>query len=173
MAYQRNRRPAVIRKPLFIISGCLAGANCNYKGLPSSNTSFNKLAANGMAIGLCPEVLGGLDIPRDTAEIKSGNGRDVINGKARVITRKGRDVTANYISGARAVLIAAQQLGIKRAILKENSPACGSSFIYDGTFGGKIKRGAGVLTALLREAGLTVYSETCYRAKSLAQRSSL
>lgn len=36
---------------------------------------------------ICPEVLGGLPTPRPSAEIIGGNGDDVLDGKAKVITK--------------------------------------------------------------------------------------
>jgi uncharacterized protein YbbK (DUF523 family) len=44
-------------------------------------------------------------------------------------------------------------------LFTDGSPTCGSQFIYDGTFSGQRKPGAGVAAALLREHGITVFSD--------------
>ena len=43
--------------------------------------------------------------------------------------------------------------------MKANSPSCGTGRIYDGSFGGVLRDGDGVAGALLRSAGIRVYSE--------------
>jgi len=45
------------------------------------------------------------------------------------------------------------------AILKQNSPSCGSSMIYDGTFSSKKIPGSGITASLLIESGIRVISE--------------
>ena len=50
-------------------------------------------------------------------------------------------------------------LGIKIAILKENSPSCGPNKIYDGSFSHKLINGQGVTAELLRKKGIKVISE--------------
>lgn len=117
------------------------------------------LAGKGIALPVCPEVMGGLGVPREMSEIANGDGRKVIDKSAQVVTISGRDVSRNYISGAKKVLRLAKQYRIKKAILKSNSPACGIGYIYDGTFRRCLKRGDGVLTALLKENNIKVYSE--------------
>jgi len=103
----------------------------------------------GSAVAACPEVIGGLGTPRERSEIVGGDGSDVLNGTARVLTSSGRDVTDSFLKGAMSVLNIIKRFGIKESILKSRSPACGIGKIYDGTFSGKIKNGNGVLTALL------------------------
>ena len=99
-------------------------------------------------IPACPEMLGGLGTPRPPAE-KTGD---------RILTREGRDVTDAFERGAHAV---AELAGdeVRVAILKENSPSCGSSFVYDGTFSGAKIPGEGVTAALLRQRGIAVFSD--------------
>ncbi|MCG7314831.1 DUF523 domain-containing protein [Priestia flexa] len=111
------------------------------------------------AITVCPELLGGFSTPREPAEIVGGNGEDVLDGKAKVIEKSGRDVTKLYIKGAYATLRKAQEVGTTVVILKEFSPSCGSSMIYNGEFKGKKIVGNGVTTALLERNGIQVVSE--------------
>jgi len=108
---------------------------------------------------VCPELLGGFSTPREPAEIVGGDGEDVLNGQARVIDKSGQDVTAQYIKGAYDTLKQAQAVHAEIIILKEYSPSCGSSMIYNGTFEGKRIVGNGVTTALLIRNGLSVISE--------------
>lgn len=109
---------------------------------------------------ICPEVAGGLPVPRLPAEIVGGDGADVLDGQARVVTAAGEDVTAAYVRGAERALATTKQHGIMAAILKQRSPSCGSVHIYDGTHSGKLKAGEGVTAALLRRHGVTVWSES-------------
>jgi len=109
-------------------------------------------------IPVCPEEAGGLPTPRPPAEIVGGDGEDVLNGKAKVMTVDGRDVTDAYLKGAHHALQVAQAHGATQVILKARSPSCGCSDIYDGTFSGTLTSGDGVTTALLKRHGITVTS---------------
>jgi len=117
------------------------------------------LAAQGWVVTICPEIAGGLPIPRPPAEIVGGDGDDVLDGRARVVTVAGEDVTEAYLRGAECTLAAARRHGITTAILKQRSPSCGSTCIYDGTHSGRLRAGAGVTAALLRQNGVTVWPE--------------
>ena len=55
-----------------------------------------ELVETGEAVMVCPEVIGGLPIPRDPAEIIGGNGFDVWKDQAKVWTTSGEDVTEAY-----------------------------------------------------------------------------
>lgn len=77
---------------------------------------------------------------REPAEIIGGKGEDVLNGTAKIVTASGEDVTELYMEGAAKTLAYAKEINASAVILKENSPSCGSSFIYNGTFSGKNRR---------------------------------
>jgi len=117
------------------------------------------LAARGRVVPVCPEVAGGLPVPRPPAEIVGGDGDDVLDGRARVVTVAGEDVTAAYLRGAECALAVVQRYSITTAILKQHSPSCGSTGIYDGTHSGRLRAGQGVTAALLRRHGVTIWSE--------------
>ena len=68
-------------------------------------------------------------------------------------------MTAEFERGASRALEAARRFGCSCAILKERSPSCGSSSVYDGSFTGRVVPGAGVAAALLMENGVRVFSE--------------
>ncbi|MDU0348843.1 DUF523 domain-containing protein [Actinomyces sp. MRS3W] len=139
-----------------LVSACLAGFPCRYDGGARPDASVIALVAEGAALPLCAEILGGLPIPRPPAEIVGGDGEDVLAGRARVMTRDGDDVTVAFIRGAEAVATAASDVGASAAVLQERSPSCGVRSIYDGTHSGRLKQGCGVLAAALRRRGLAV-----------------
>ncbi len=129
---------------------------------------FERWRVEGRLVPFCPEVSGGLPVPRPPAEIVStslgsngtvADGAAVLDGKARVLTDAGADVTDAFVHGARLALDAAERASARIAILKEGSPSCGSHRIYDGTFTGASVAGDGVTTALLERAGIRVFSE--------------
>ncbi len=134
-----------------LVSACLYGKCTRYDGKcsPITHPSFESLKQRGLLVPVCPEVLGGLSTPRIPSEIKDGE----------VINRLGDVVTKQFVRGARCALQTALQNGIKTAILKDNSPSCGSTHIYDGSFSGRKIRGEGVFAKMLRENGITVLTE--------------
>lgn len=142
-----------------LVSACLAGRACRFDATYSEDDLVSRLVAEGRAVLICPEVEGGLSTPRPPAEIVGGTGDDVLDGRARVMTRDGTDVTAVYIAGAERTLAAAREAGAARAILKSRSPSCGTAAIYDGSFTKTLRSGEGVTSALLRRAGIEVLDD--------------
>lgn len=145
---------------IYLVSACLLGMPAAYDGQGRFVAKLLALAAQGRAVVICPEVAGGLPTPRPPAEIIGGDGDDVLDGQARVVAVAGEDVTEAYLRGAECALAAVQRHGITTAILKQRSPSCGSTCIYDGTHSGRLRAGAGVTAALLRRNGVTVWSES-------------
>lgn len=107
----------------------------------------------GKAVPVCPEVLGGLSIPRKPVWIDRGEGKDVLSGAAEVTSKDGEDMTPFLVRGAFASLKIAQRLGVKAASLKQRSPSCGCGQIKRK---GRRVRGDGVTVALLKREGITV-----------------
>lgn len=132
-----------------IVSGCLLGIDCRYKGDSKVCEKILSLAEKHTLICVCPEQMGGLATPRPPAEQKDG----------KVFTQDGADVTNQYRKGAEAVLKMALLNHADFAILKARSPSCGSGIVYDGTFTGTRVPGDGVCAALLKENGIPVYTE--------------
>ncbi|HPJ00738.1 MAG TPA: DUF523 domain-containing protein [Enterococcus sp.] len=147
------------------ISACLSGICCRYDGNHQEVVGLTKLIEQNQAIRVCPEVLGGLPIPRDPAEIVGGNGFDVWEGTARVETNQGEDVTSMFKDGAKRAYEKLQAQGITQLVLKDKSPSCGSQVIYDGTFSGTKVQGVGVATAYFILQGMTVQSEVQWLAQ--------
>ncbi|MEK3749397.1 DUF523 domain-containing protein [Paenibacillus sp. FSL E2-8871] len=144
---------------MILVSSCLAGMKVRYNGTDCLDEKIQKLLNENQAIAVCPELLGGFSTPREPAEIIGGNGEDVLAGTAKVVDRSGTDVTDMYLEGAYITLAKAQEVSATMVVLKENSPSCGSSMIYNGEFKGKKIAGNGVTTALLRKNGIEVTSE--------------
>jgi uncharacterized protein YbbK (DUF523 family) len=143
----------------YLVSACLLGIRTRYDGGCCPVPRLIQLAAWGLAVPICPEVAGGLPVPRPPAEIVGGDGQAVLDGQARVLTIEGEDVTEAFLAGARQALETAQRLGIRRAVLKDDSPSCGCRRTYDGAFSDHKVSGQGVTAALLQRNGITVLSE--------------
>ncbi len=134
---------------VIVVSNCLLGCQCRYKGDDCKCEEILALAKDHTIIGVCPEQMGGLSTPRDPAE-RVGD---------KLITNKGKDVTFEYRKGAETALFLAKLNKADFAILKYRSPACGKGMIYDGTFSGKLIPGNGVFAELLEENGIPYFSE--------------
>lgn len=145
---------------MILVSACLAGERCRYDGGGFEGyPQLARMIAEGRAVPICPEVLGGLPTPRPPAEIQGGDGRDVLAGTARIRRSDGTDVTAAFRAGAEAALAIAREHGATAAVLKARSPSCGIKQIYDGSFAGRCVSGMGLTAALLDQAGLRLYDE--------------
>jgi uncharacterized protein YbbK (DUF523 family) len=142
-----------------LLSACLAGIPCTHAAEAKTRAWALKLIAEGRAVTVCPEVAGGLPVPRPEAEIHGGAGGDVLDGRARVVSVEGEDVTANYVTGAEVAVAAARRSGARLAILKARSPSCGYGAIYDGSFTGRLTSGDGVTATALKREGLDVLND--------------
>lgn len=145
-----------------LVSACLAGRPVRYDGRarPVGDALLDRWRAEGRLVVHCPEVAGGLPVPRPPAEIEPGaTAADVLAGRARILTPAGDDVTAYFTAGARAALAFARDRGVAVAVLKESSPSCGLREVYDGTFTGRRRPGPGVTAHLLAGHGIAVFTE--------------
>ncbi len=128
------------------VSACLLGENCKYDGRNNFNSKISTLLADKKCIAVCPEVLGGLSIPRKPCEIKDG----------KVISNDGSDVTAFFKAGALKALKIIQENGADAVLLQPRSPSCGSVQIYDGNFSKRLIDGQGIFAKLLSEKGIKI-----------------
>lgn len=144
---------------MIFVSACLLGVNCKYNGGNNLKNEIVEHFKNKGIIPICPEQLGGLSTPRLAAEIKGGDGKNVLEGSGKVVNSDGKDVTEKFIKGAYETLKLAETLGATKAILKTKSPSCGIGKIYDGNFNGILTEGDGVTAALLKSKGIEVYSD--------------
>lgn len=137
-------------KEKILISACLIGENCRYDGKNCLIKDLLKLTKYYDLIPFCPELLGGLKVPRKPCEIKNGV----------VITPNNKDLTERFNDGAYWASSVVKLKKIKLAILKEKSPSCGVHKIYDGTFSSKLIDGSGVTTLALKKLNIKVINET-------------
>ena len=146
----------------FMLSSCLAGKNVRYNGGNSKveHDELQGLIDGGFAVLACPEVFAKLKIPRVPSEIYGkGGGAGVLDGTAKVVDKDGKDITEEFVTGAYACLELFQRKECRAAILKQNSPSCGTGIIYDGTFNGVKIDGNGVTAELLKRNGIRLFSE--------------
>ena len=132
-----------------LVSACIFGNNTKYNGGNNYNPLVEKLKDKYNIILCCPEVDGGLMIPRDPSEV-TGN---------KVISNKGIDVTKEFKKGASIALELVLKYNIKKALLKDGSPSCGKKYIYDGTFTKTKVNKMGITASLLEQNGVLIYTE--------------
>lgn len=134
-----------------LISACLLGVDCKYNG---SNNKLDEKTINSLKdkynlIPVCPEIMGGLPTPRNPVEIKDG----------KVFDYDGEEFTEEFEKGSDEVVKLAKLYNPTIAILKENSPSCGSNYIYDGTFNNKKIKGMGIAARKLSEEYVRLFNE--------------
>lgn len=140
----------------YAISKCLCGYNCKYNGGNNYDIKIKDIIDNNEVIYICPEVFGGLPIPRIPFELKNG----------RAINKEGLDVTDKVMEGCNIALKMIKENNVNKVILKENSPTCGVHYIYDGTFTHTKIKGCGFLTKMLKDENIEVISnEDLYEEK--------
>lgn len=137
-------------RPALLVSSCLLGVACNHRGTASPRAVVEALADRFELVGVCPEVEGGLSVPRPPAERQPDG---------RVVTVDGADVSDAYARGAAVAVGLARRHEVVGAVLKARSPSCGSHEVYDGTFRRTLTAGAGTTAEALRAAGIGVCSE--------------
>lgn len=136
-----------------LISSCLLGERVRFDGREkgSQHPVLARWLLEGRVVRVCPEVQGGLPVPRPPSEQLSDG---------RVITGTGVDVSAEFQRGAEEALRLVREHHLEFAVLKEGSPSCGSGFSYDGTFSQtRVEGQPGLTTRLLRANGVKVFSE--------------
>ncbi len=129
-----------------LVSACLLGQKCKYNGGDNYSDAVSAFIKGHEAIPVCPEIAGGLSVPRSPCEI--------VNGV--VMNADGENVDKAFRSGAALCVELAKKEKIDLAILQSRSPSCGVHQIYDGTFSGKKIDGSGVFASLLCENGFNV-----------------
>lgn len=121
------------------VSACLLGENCKYNGGNNYNEKVMEFVKGHEVIGVCPELLGGLPVPREPAEIVDGIVR----------TKDGASVNEEFRLGAEAAMNIIEENHIELVILQSRSPSCGVKAIYDGTFSGNLIVGQGIFAQML------------------------
>ena len=131
------------------VSSCLAGVKCTYRGDDNLIEIIKEMVDRKKAVIICPEVLGGLEIPRNPCEIR----------KDRVVDITGEDRTKEYELGAKRALEILKEHDVDVVLLKANSPSCGKNKIYDGSFSHTLINGDGITCQLLEKHGIIVFNE--------------
>lgn len=147
----RKRSPSTSNR-IVLLSACLAGVKCRYDGNQKLRKRLLEKLRGCVIIPVCPEQLGGMPTPRSRSTLINGNGLDVLEGKARVIDREGRELTCSFVKGAQEALRIARLNQIQKAYLKEGSPSCGTKQCISGVK----TSGPGVTAALFLKKGIEV-----------------
>ncbi|MBC8265727.1 MAG: DUF523 domain-containing protein [Flavobacteriales bacterium] len=162
--YLNNLRVPTIENPLRILtSACLIGTMCGWEGGHYSKLEILNLSKckNVKIIPFCPEDYS-YGTPREISDIHGGEGIDVLNGNAKVITESGIDWTDGMINSSLKMLDIAKKEKVELAILMDISAACGSQVIYDGNRKSEnpiYQIGMGVCAAQLHKNGFKVISQ--------------
>jgi len=141
-------------KPV-LVSACLLGKRCRHDARDNEDAVLQRaLALRGeRAVPYCPEEAGGLGTPRPASWIETRDAGAVLDGDERMVSEHGRDVTAEFLAGARGALELCRAEGIYRAYLKERSPSCG---VCQTHVAGAVTDGSGITAELLRRSGIAV-----------------
>lgn len=134
-----------------LISACLLGVDCKYNGSNNKldDEIIHSLKEKYNLIPVCPEIMGGMPTPRNPIEITDG----------KVFDYDGEEFTKEFEKGSEEVLKLAKLYNSSIAILKENSPSCGSNYIYDGTFNHQKIKGMGIAAHKLSKENIKLFSE--------------
>jgi uncharacterized protein YbbK (DUF523 family) len=135
-----------------LVSACLLGERVRYDGRskPAAHPVLQRWLAEGRVVSVCPEVFGGLPVPRPPAEQQPDG---------RVVDVHGADRTQAFRRGAERAVAEARSSGATVAVLKKHSPSCGRALVHDGSFSDRLVPGEGVAAKALREAGVQVFDE--------------
>ena len=134
-----------------LISACLLGVDCKYNGSNNKldDEIIHSLKEKYNLIPVCPEIMGGMPTPRNPVEITDG----------KVFDNDGVEFTKEFEKGSEEVVKLAKLYDTTIAILKENSPSCGSNYIYDGTFNHQKIKGMGIVAHKLSKENIKLFSE--------------
>ena len=117
-----------------LVSACLLGRPCRFDGGSKPSAAVLREVQGAELIPVCPVELAGLGTPRPAADLRGGDGHDVLEGRARVLrVEDGQDLTEAFLRGAE---LAARRCD--QAILKARSPSCGVD--RDGVFAALLRR---------------------------------
>ena len=119
---------------------------------------------NVKLVPFCPEDYA-MGTPRETPDCSGGTGHDVLDGKAKVITQSGKDITQPMIDASLKMVEVAQANEVELAFLMDVSGACGSQVIYDGSRfseNPKYQIGMGICAAQLDRHGIQIISQRDY-----------
>lgn len=131
-------------KDKILVSSCLLGYNCKYNGLNNYITDITKILDKYEIIPFCPEVEGGLKVPRDPCEYRNYK-------KMKIISKNKVYYTKNFKKGAKKGLRVIKKNNISLCLLKEKSPSCSKYYVYNGDFSNTLVKGSGIFTRLIQK----------------------
>ena len=138
---------------MIVVSSCLLGLCCRYDGKEKADKPVLDYLKDKDFIAICPEQMGGLNTPREAAEIVSEN-------PLLIMTETGRDVTKEFVHGRDEVMKLLEFYTVEEVILKSKSPTCGRYQRYDGSFTRKLIDKPGIMAKKLMENNIKVINET-------------
>ena len=144
-----------MKRPI-VVSACLVGKRCRYNGEDRAHAGVLRYLKGKRYLAVCPEKLAGWGVPRPPVEFRGGGARKAVTGEASIVDTRGRNRTRSLMRGAKRALAHALSSHAVEAILKEKSPSCGVKKVYRD---GRLVRGGGVFTYLLKRHGVAVRSE--------------
>jgi uncharacterized protein YbbK (DUF523 family) len=139
-----------------LVSACLLGLPVRYNGCGLEFPHVTALAEKVCLVPVCPEILGGLGIPRAACRFQGGDGRTVLAGKAKIVNTRGEDKTTAFVQGAEHTAHIFKLVSASFAVFKEGSPSCG---VHRVDIEGIKQPGTGVTAALLQDKGCTLLTE--------------
>lgn len=157
---------------ILMFSACFGGTLCGYDGTSNGIApTMRSLMAypNVKPVFFCPEDYS-FGTPRELCDIHGGNGFDVLDGKARVLTETNKDWTDLLVTAAQKMAEKAEQNKVQIAVLLDTSASCGTQVIYNGSRLSENKiyqKGPGVAAAALIRKGVHVISQRDYKTLSM------
>ncbi|MCF7924340.1 MAG: DUF523 domain-containing protein [Candidatus Izimaplasma sp.] len=129
------------------VSACLLGVNCKYNG--GNNLDFDVLdfVKGKELVLICPEEMSGLPTPRVPNEIQT---------KGTVINKDNVDMTFYFNKGKKLALQKLKENNCTEVILKDGSPSCGHTYIYDGNFTNTMIKGQGLTAQYLQKNNINI-----------------
>ena len=139
-----------------IISACLAGLHTRYDGKAKPHPQLREIAERAVLVPMCPEILGGLGIPRPQCRFVGGDGAALLLKQARLIDENGVDRTSFFLRAAHECMRIVELVSPEIIIFKEGSPSCGVRRV---DIEGSRQSGCGVVTAMIRDLNIVIISE--------------
>ncbi len=131
-----------------IVSACLLGDRCRYDGNSNYDERIELVKEKYDIVPICPEVFGGMSVPREPTELKNGLPYSI----------SGKDVNKYFLIGTKKILNITKFKNVSKAILVEKSPSCGVHQIYNGYFNGGLIKGEGYTTKELKRLNIECYT---------------
>jgi len=121
-----HRKEKLIMKT-YLVSACLLGVPCRWHGKKIISSNTKKLIKQNTLIQIiqvCPEVLGGLPVPRPPVKRIRGRVFETCPDKSSRKYVTGNEVTQYFRSGAAKTLEIAIRNNVELCILCSWSPSC-------------------------------------------------